>query len=196
MVLAEPIQITQHIGQALEHLGLRYFVGGSLASSLHGIPRATQDVDIVAEMQEEHIDLFVKALEEEFYVDVDMIQEAIHRQASFNVIHLATMFKVDIFILKSDAPSKEEMTRREQYQVTYDPLQRLFLASAEDVILHKLYWYQLGGCIAERQWSDVLGVLQVQSERLDHPYLVKGAQQRGVAELLEQALQEAQQLQP
>ena len=118
MMLAEPIQITQRITQVLERLGLRYFIGGSLASSLHGIPRATQDVDIVTEIQEDHIDLLVKALEGEFYIDASVIREAIHRQASFNVIHLATMFKVDIFILKSDAPSKEEMTRRERYQVS------------------------------------------------------------------------------
>ena len=196
MVLAEPVQITGKIAQEFDRLNIRYFVGGSLASSLHGVPRATQDVDIVADIKNEHIPQLVKAFGTEFYIYADMIREAIRQRTSFNIIHLATMFKVDIFILKSDAPSKEEMTRREQYQVTYDPLQRLFLASAEDVILHKLYWYQLGGCIAERQWSDVLGVLQVQSERLDHPYLVKGAQQRGVAELLEQALQEAQQLQP
>ncbi len=192
MMLAEPIQITQRITQLLERLGLRYFIGGSLASSLHGIPRATQDVDIVTEIQEDHIDLLVKALEGEFYIEASMIREAIHRQASFNVIHLGSMFKVDIFILKSDAPSKEEMTRRERYQVSDDPLQRLFLASAEDVILHKLYWYQLGGCIAQRQWDDVLGVLQVQAERLDSAYLMKGARERGVAELLERALQEAQ----
>jgi len=192
MILAEPVQITQSVTHVFERLGLRYFVGGSLASSLHGIPRATHDVDIVAEITEEHIPLLVKALEGDYYIDAEMIQEAIHRQTSFNVIHLTTMFKVDIFILKSDMPSQEEMARREQYQVSDDPPQSLFLASAEDVILHKRYWYQLGEGISERQWSDVLGVLQVQAGRLDQTYLKKGAQQRGVVGLLERALQEVQ----
>jgi len=192
MVLAEPIKITKRVTQALEALGLRYFVGGSLASSLYGIPRATQDVDIVADIGEDHIDPLIKSLKGEFYIDAGMIKEAIRRHGSFNVIHLASMFKVDIFILKSDAPSIEEITRREQYQLSSDPVERLFIATAEDVVLHKLYWYKSGGGISEKQWDDVIGVLQVQFDRLDRKYLMKGACQRGVTELLEKALNEAQ----
>lgn len=139
MLLAEPIQITHRIAQEFERLRIRYLVGGSLASSLHGIPRATNDVDMVAEMTEAHIPLLVKALETEFYIDAEMIQDAVQHQSSFNVIHLATMFKVDIFVLKTDVASQEEMTRRGEYQVSDTPDQRLFLASAEDVIVHKLY---------------------------------------------------------
>lgn len=191
MILAEPIQITQQIAQEFERLDIRYLVGGSLASSLHGIPRATHDVDMVAEITYEHIPKLVKALESEFYIDAEMIRGAIQHRSSFNVIHLATMFKVDIFILKPDVASQEEMTRREQYQVSEIPEQTLFLASAEDVVVHKLYWYQLSGSISERQWSDVLGVLQVQQEQLDRAYLERAAQQRGVSDLLEQALREA-----
>jgi hypothetical protein len=191
MVLAEPIQITKRITKTFERLGISYFVSGSLASSLHGIPRATQDVDIVADIRKEQINFLVTALKDEFYIDAEMIKEAIIRNASFNVLHLATMFKVDIFILKGDKLSKEEIDRRKQYPVSDDPSDCLFLASAEDVILHKLYWYKKGGCVSERQWNDVLGVLQVQSEQLDRTYLINGAQQRGVSELLERALEEA-----
>jgi hypothetical protein len=191
MILAEPIQITQQIAQEFERLDIRYLVGGSLASSLHGIPRSTHDVDMVAEITSEHIPKLVKALESEFYIDAEMIREAIQYRSLFNVIHLATMFKVDIFILKPDVASQEEMIRREHYQVSETPEQMLFLASAEDVIVHKLYWYQLSGGISERQWSDVLGVLQVQQEQLDRTYLEQAAQQRGVSDLLEQALREA-----
>jgi hypothetical protein len=191
MILADPIQITQQIAQEFERLDIRYLVGGSLASSLHGIPRATHDVDMVAEITYEHIPKLVEALESEFYIDAEMIRGAIQHRSSFNVIHLATMFKVDIFILKPDVASQEEMTRREQYHVSETPEQTLFLASAEDVVVHKLYWYQLSGGISERQWSDVLGVLQVQQEQLDRAYLKRAAQQRGVSDLLEQALREA-----
>lgn len=141
MLLAEPIQITHRIVQELERLEIRYFIGGSLASSLHGIPRATNDVDIVAAIAYDHIPPLVKALETEFYIDAEMIREAIERQSSFNIIHLATMFKVDIFVWKSDIASLQEMKRRGQYQVSEIPQQTLFLASAEDVIVHKLYWY-------------------------------------------------------
>ena len=191
MVLAEPIQITRRIARAFEGLGISYFIGGSLASSLHGIPRATQDVDIVADIRKEHVDLLVVALKDEFYIDADMINEAIRRNASFNVLHFATMFKVDIFILKGDKLSKEEIDRREQYPVSGDPSDHLFLASAEDVILQKLYWYQKRDCVSERQWNDILGVLQVQSEKLDHAYLINRALQRGVSGLMERALEEA-----
>jgi hypothetical protein len=193
MLLAEPIQITHRIAQEFERLRIRYLVGGSLASSLHGIPRATNDVDMVAEMTEAHIPLLVKALETEFYIDAEMIQDAIHHQSSFNVIHLTTMFKVDIFVLKTDVASQEEMTRRGQYQISDTPDQRLFLASAEDVIVHKLYWYQLSGSVSERQWTDVLGVLQVQGEQLDYTYLERMAHQRGVHDLLTQAMKDAEQ---
>jgi len=194
MVLAEPIKITQLITSSFDIIGIRYFIGGSLASSLHGIPRSTQDVDLVADIKEEHINSLVQALQGEFYIDAVMIKEAIKRKASFNVIHLPTMFKVDIFILKSDASSIDEINRREEYHFTGDPDGQIFVATAEDVILHKLYWYKLGGCVSERQWNDVLGVLQVQLERLDHAYLMKGAQQRGVSELLGKALNKAEKI--
>lgn len=188
MILAEPIAITQQISLELERLGIKYLVGGSLASSLHGVPRATQDVDMVADIQQQHIPFFVKALEADFYVDAGMIREAIQRQSSFNVIHLATMFKADIFILKSDKFSREEMARREPYQVTDRAEEKLFIASAEDVIVHKLYWYKLGGKVSERQWNDALGVLQVRKDRLDITYLFHAAQLRGVVALLKKAL--------
>lgn len=193
MLLAEPIQITHRLVQEFEQLGIQYLVGGSLASSLHGIPRATNDVDIVADIMSEHIPDLVNALETEFYIDAEMIHEAIQHRSSFNVIHLATMFKVDIFLLKADVASQEEMRRRGQYQISDTPNQRLFVASAEDVIVHKLYWYQLSGSVSERQWTDVLGVLQVQGEQLDYPYLEHMAYQRGVYDLLIQAMKDAEQ---
>lgn len=190
MVLAEPVQITQQIAQDFDRLNIRYFVGGSLASSLHGVPRATQDVDIVADIKNEHIPQLVKAFGTEFYIDADMIREAILQRTSFNIIHLATMFKVDIFILKPDKISLEEMARRKQYQISDTPRRMLFLASAEDIIIHKLYWFQLGGGVSERQWNDVLGVIRVQYEKLDNSYLEHAAHQRGVTALLQKVIKE------
>jgi hypothetical protein len=189
-LLAEPVQITQQIAQEFERLNILYYVGGSLASSLHGIPRSTQDVDIVADIKNENIPQLVKTFDKEFYIDADMIKEAIRRQTSFNIIHLATMFKADIFILKQDKSSMEEMNRRKQYQISDTPGQMLFLASAEDIIIHKLYWFQLGGGVSDRQWNDVLGVLKVQHEKLDNAYLEHAAAQRGVMALLQKAYKE------
>jgi hypothetical protein len=101
------------------------------------------------------------------------------------------MFKADIFILKPDIASQEEMSRREPYQISDSPEQTLFLASAEDVIVHKLYWYQLSEGVSKRQWDDVLGVIQVQHKQLDPSYLKRAAQQLRVTGLLEKALREA-----
>lgn len=190
MLLTEPVQITQRIVQEFEDLKIQYYVGGSLASSLHGIPRATQDVDIIADISFQHIPKLVNALEEEFYIDGDMIKEAIQRRQSFNLIHYETMFKVDIFIPKSDMTAREEMERRQQYQVSDSPQHVLYLASAEDIILNKLQWFQMGGGVSERQWNDVLGVIQVQHKKLDRSYLERAAQQRGVADLLQKVFNE------
>ena len=191
MNLAEPVQISQQLAQVLEALNIPYLIGGSLASSLYGIPRATQDVDIVAAIKSQHIPLLVSKLKADFYIDADMIQEAIQTQNSFNILHLATMFKVDIFILQQDQASQQEMTRRQAYQISDNPLDILFLASAEDVICHKLYWYQLGDAVSERQWRDILGIIQVQRGNLDLAYLNQMAQARGVSSLLKKIIEES-----
>ena len=94
-------------------------------------------------------------------------------------------------MLQDDPASREEMKRRELYKVSEEFEPGLFLATAEDIILRKLYWFQLGGGSSERQWKDVLGVLQVQKEKLDYSYLQRGARKMGVATLLKQAIEDA-----
>ena len=192
MTLAEPVQITQLVTEVLERLGIPYLVGGSLASSLHGTPRATQDADLVIDLKPHQVMEFVKGLGPRFHVDADMIREAIRDRSSFNVIHLATMFKVDLFMLKDDPLSQTEMARRERYQISEDPQQAFFLASAEDTILRKLQWFKLGGEVSDRQWNDVVGVCRVQKGRLDTAYLQRGAQQIGVSDLLKQVFREVE----
>lgn len=92
MLLAEPIYITRRIAQEFERLGIQYLVGGSLASSLHGIPRATNDVDMVAAITYAHISDLVIALETEFYIDAEMIHDAIQHQRSFSTFALCVSF--------------------------------------------------------------------------------------------------------
>ncbi|MCL0077029.1 hypothetical protein M1O12_03290 [Dehalococcoidia bacterium] len=190
MVLPEPTRITQLISNVLDHLQIPYFVGGSLASSLHGIPRATQDVDIVADIKSGHVAPFAEALRTQFYVDEQMIRDAIERRSSFNVIHLETMFKADVFVFRNEL-GREAMARRERYQLSDESASSIFLASAEDIILSKLQWFRLGKGTSERQWLDVLGVLQVQGNRLDFSYLQRMAGQMGVPDLLRQAIEDA-----
>lgn len=190
MELADPIAVTLFIAAHLDRLGIRYCVGGSLASSLHGVPRATQDVDLVAELGAEHVSPLVDALRDTFYVDADMIHEALARCTCFNVIHLDTMFKVDVFVREDGAWAREEMKRRQTKQVTATPAQSLVVASAEDIVLHKLWWYKLGQEVSERQWRDVIGVLKVQGDSLDMAYVRRWARQLDVDALLDRALDE------
>ena len=188
MALSDVLRTTLRVARILDSLGVDYFVGGSLASSLHGIPRATQDVDLVAAMTQNEVDGFVEALGSDFYLDEEMIREAIRRGTSFNIIELETMFKVDVFVARSDGVSQTEMMRRQAIQPGEDPGETLMVASPEDIILQKLAWYQLGDEVSERQWLDALGVLKVQGSRLDKSYLQKTADLMGVAGLLRRAL--------
>lgn len=184
----ESVTVTLRVAAELERLRIDYFVGGSVASSVHGRPRTTDDVDVVAAIPGPQVDAFVRALEKEFFIDADMIRDAIRRRASFNIIHLATMLKVDIFVLGNEDFATEEMRRRRAV-----PLRdaSVWFSSPEDIVLEKLDWYRKGEGISERQWRDVLGVLAVQGARLDLTYLRRWASRRGLSDLLERALAEA-----
>ena len=189
MTLGEPLDITSQIARVLTNLDILYMIGGSLASSLYGIPRATQDIDIVVDLKADRVDELVNSFKKNFFIDKDLITSALKRFTSFNMIHLKTMFKVDVFILKQDPHSIEEMARRRSYQISEE--QDLYVASAEDIIIHKLYWYRLGNKISDRQWLDAIGVLKVQGGNLDFDYLKKAAHHRKVSGLLEQAIEES-----
>jgi hypothetical protein len=131
------------------------------------------------------------ALAGEFYVDGDMIADAIKRRASFNVVHLATMFKADVFVPGCDSWTLEELKRgrTEQFDVESRAVSIRF-ASPEDTLLHKLVWYKLGNEVSERQWRDVLGIMKVQGSQLDSSYLDFWADAIDVVTLLNRARRE------
>jgi hypothetical protein len=184
-MLAEPFLVVAKLAHVFDELAIRYVVGGSLASSIYGIPRATQDVDLVAEIKLSQVEPITNALSEEFYVDANLIHDAIKRRASFNVIHLATMFKADVFIARGDAWSREEMRRARAEQIDLpDGKATIHFASPEDTLLHKLIWYKLGNQISDKQWNDILGVLKIQGESLDDGYLERWAALLEVSALL------------
>jgi hypothetical protein len=189
MTLAEPIAVTLELTSVLEALGLEYVVGGSIASSLHGVPRSTNDLDLVVALPGKRVDDLVARLEGAFYIDRDMILDAIRRRASFNLIHLGTMYKVDIFVADRSELTRSEFERRSAFGLG-EPPRDVWVCSAEDIVLQKLDWYKKGNEISDRQWGDLIGVLQVQGERMDLEYLRKWAQQLDVERLLERALSE------
>lgn len=190
-MLPDPIAVTLLVIDKLDALHVPYFLGGSLASAVHGVLRTTMDADLVADLRPEHAGPLASALSPAFYVDASAIRDAIRHQSSFNAIHLETMFKVDVFVLKPRPFDRAQFERRAVQVVERAPERTAYVASAEDTILAKLEWYRLGGEVSERQWRDVVGVLNVQSDRLDYTYLRAWAGQLNVADLLERAFAEA-----
>jgi hypothetical protein len=177
----------------LEKFGVAYYLGGSVVSSMHGLPRSTLDVDLVADLVPKHVPSLVEALKSIYYIDGRMILDAIARRSCFNLIHLATSFKVDVFAVKNRPYDRVALSRIEKKSVdSENPSAQFYLASPEDIILAKLEWYRLGDEVSERQWGDVLGVLKVQGDRLDRQYLEKWATELGVADLLEKAWKEVE----
>jgi len=189
-MVSESVQTTLLVVEALEALGVPYLIGGSLASAVHGVVRTTLDADLLADLQLEHAEPLAQALGTAFYVDVESIRDAIRRRSSFNVIHLETMFKVDIFILRQRPFDQTQLQRRTKQVIATDPEREVYVASAEDTVLAKLEWYRRGGEVSDRQWQDVLGVLRVQGSRLDLAYLQHWATSLGVSDLLAKALAE------
>ena len=187
----DPIQVTVKVTAVLESLGVPYLIGGSLASTLHGMIRTTQDSDLVAELQPEHVHSFIQALQDEFYIDDEMILDAVVRRSRFNIIHRESMFKVDVFIPRQRHFEKMQFSRARRETLSKEPEAQAFVATAEDTLLAKLEWYRLGGEGSERQWRDVLGVLKVQAGALDLDYLRRMANELHVEDLLERALFEA-----
>ncbi len=190
-MLPEQIAVTMLVADALEALGVPYAIGGSFASALHGVMRATMDADLVADLRLEHVAPFAQALGEAFYADAEMMRDAIHRHSSFNLIHLDTMFKVDVFVARPRDFDRAQLARRQVHLLSEDPERRAYVATAEDTVLSKLEWYRLSGEASDRQWSDALGVLKVQGERLDLEYMRRMAAGLGVTDLLSRALEEA-----
>lgn len=177
--------------EALDALGVDYFLTGSVASSAHGIARASLDADIVVTLQPEHIGPFVERLASAYYVPEDRLRESVRARSSCNLIHLATMFKIDLFVSKGRPFDCEAIVRarRESIDDTPDAPQ-IPIASAEDTVLAKLEWFRRGGEASERQWWDIVGVLRVNAG-IDRAYLRHWATSLGVSDLLERALADA-----
>ena len=177
------------VADAFEKLGVLYYIGGSLASSAYGVARTTLDVDIASNLKPQHVKSLKQMLESSYYIDEDLIIEAIHRHSSFNIIHLETMLKIDVFIVKNKPYYKEALARRRKDILDQnEPTIEFYIVSAEDIVLFKLDWYKKEECVSENQWKDILGVLKVKRNSLDFDYLKKWALNLDLSDLLEREL--------
>ncbi|MBN2005588.1 MAG: hypothetical protein JXA21_19675 [Anaerolineae bacterium] len=191
MPLTEPLAVTLRVVEVLEALQVPYFIGGSLASAVHGVVRTTMDVDLVAALRPEHVAPLAAQLGATFYADEAMIRDAVARHSSFNLVHLDSMFKVDIFVTTGRPFERAQFERRALQTLSQAPPRAAYVTTAEDIILAKLEWYRQGGELSERQWRDVVNVIKVQGEALDLAYLRRWAEQLRVADLLERVLEES-----
>ncbi len=181
-------QLVFDLVHVLDRLQIHYALGGSMASSIHGKPRYTQDADLTVEAFTGKEQAFTDSLDAAYYVSLDAVQLAVREQRSFNVIHTSSGFKIDVFIAKNTPFEQSAFARRRTAELAQEPI---YILSPEDIVLHKLEWFRLGGGVSDRQWSDILGVLQVQKDQVDLAYLENWAGQLGLTELLTQARQEA-----
>ncbi len=171
-------EVLQRITAALDRSGIPYMLTGSFASAHYGAPRSTQDIDLVVEATATQLRTFVQSLPvDEYYVDLDAALESHRQESLFNIIDMTTGWKIDLIFRKSRQFSREEFRRRQL--INLQGL-RLFVTSAEDVIVAKLEWARISK--SERQIEDVASILSLRWDSLDRPYLHQWISQLGLNE--------------
>lgn len=184
-----PLEQLHKITTLLDEISVPWVLGGSLASSITGEPRSTMDIDIAVDIRAEQAARLIQATQGDYYISETAVQAAVESKDSFNLIHLATSFKVDVFVLGDGTLDQLQLQQRMSLDVQG---QTVWITSPEIQVLRKLSWYDLGGRTSERQWRDVQGILRVQSDRLDIEEVRSIAAQINLTELVERALAEHQ----
>jgi hypothetical protein len=176
---------------ALLQAGIRYAVGGSWASTAFGEPRFTNDVDILAEVTPENVAMFLRLLPETFYADADEAMSALRRGRPFNVIHIPSVLKFDLFPSDAFPLGKQELDRAISLEDTGLSRGPTWFVTPEDILLAKLYWFKSGGEVSEVQWRDIIGIVRGCSATLDRAYLERAASDIRIGDLLHKSLAES-----
>lgn len=183
-------EIIKALTDIFDELKIDYAIGGSIASSIYGTPRFTQDADVTVQPFFSVAEEFYERLKDSFYISKEAMNQAINSGGGFNVIHFETAFKIDIFTANNEF-ERLLLSRSKKNRID-ESIDKFFsLVSPEDIILLKLKWYKQSDCVSDRQWSDILGVLAVQENKLDFGYLRDWAKKLGISELLQKALSDS-----
>ncbi len=178
------------VAATFDELQIRFYIGGSVASSFHGAIRSTMDVDLVCDLREEQIGQLVTTLGGDYYVNSIAIREAVRRKSCFDLIHLATSYKVDLFVSRGRLFDKCSMDRAKLQKIGLSQVITVPVCTVEDSIISKLEWYRLTDETSERQWEDVSRLVKLMGHYLDLPYLEKMAASIRIDDLLEKLLRE------
>jgi hypothetical protein len=182
--------VALRVATALESLDIDYTLGGSLASSLQGEPRSTNDVDFAVRLEEHHVSPLIERLGPDFVADAEDLRAAVRQRRSYQVFYLPLVLKIGLFVRGSVPFDDSEFARRIRVQV--DERGSLFAATPEDSLLRKLVWFRQGGEVSDLQWRDVLGLIRAPSAGLDRAYLDRWGTELGVRDLLARAFDQAQ----
>jgi len=183
------LDVALAVARALERCDIGYFLGGSLASSYQGEPRATNDIDFVVALSGSDAVAFAHALGPEFDVDIKALEEAARQGRPWNVIHLPSVTKIDLIMRGREPFDESEFSRRKPAEVRPD--ESLNMKTPEDTVLRKLLWYRDTGGVSDRQWRDVVGVLRHSGNVMDADYLARWAATLELDEWLERARRES-----
>lgn len=178
--MTELRDLLERLVQLFDEAKVPFMIAGSFASTAHGMPRTTQDIDIVIDPPSaEALEKMVRSMPlETYYVDIDAARDAMRRRSMFNVVDQVSGWKIDLIVRKNRAFSREEFARRMPLSLLGIPV---YAASPEDTILAKLEWStQSGG--SERQRRDVAGILATMGEQLDRGYIERWVRELGLEE--------------
>jgi len=184
------LSILGHLTGILDSLNIAYAVSGSMASSVYGRVRFTQDADLTVEPFPAKAQQFLELVRKDYYIDADAMYYALDHRTSFNIIHLQTAFKIDLFVRGETEFQKQLIPRRCMVRLSQTDPTEFAVVSPEDIVLLKLTWYVQGSRTSDRQLDDIRGILATQRDRLDFTYLKKWASILEVADVLEDVLKE------